>query len=248
MNQIETIMLVAERAEPARRFLMDNLAADGYRPLAARSEREARLKLRTEQPAVLLLGALSSEPDELALLRELRAGEAEADPALPVIRLGRGDTQLELLRSFEAGCDHFLPEPFSYLELRARVRASMKRVSEWDAPKRLLVGQLTVERRTRRAEHAGRPLALTRLEFELLAHLAAAPTQVFTKDELLREVWGFQSPGRTRTLDAHAARLRAKLAAAGAPQLVHTVRGVGYRLSLGSPPVAEAIERERHAA
>jgi DNA-binding response OmpR family regulator len=116
------------------------------------------------------------------------------------------------------------------------VRACIQRAREWQPPRRLVVGALVVDRDARRALHAGRELRVSRLEFDLLAHLAAEPTRVFTKCELLREVWGFKAMGNTRTVDAHACRLRRKLARAGAPHLIHNTRGVGYRLSLGPVP------------
>ena len=252
MGDTRTTLLVAEGDESTRAFLLDNLAADGYKPLGAQTEEETRLKLRNHGPALLLLGRLGEDRRTLPLVRAIRSGEAGGDPCLPVIVLGDRDEELELLRAFEAGCDHFMPKPFSYIELRARVRACIRRAREWRVPRRLVVGALVVDRDQRKALHAGQELWLSRLEFDLLAHLAAQPTRVFTKWELLREVWGFRSEGDTRTVDAHACRLRKKLARAGAPHLIHNRRGVGYRLSLGSVP-AEAkplavSSRNGHAA
>jgi DNA-binding response OmpR family regulator len=242
MDHTPTTLLVAERDETTRAFLIDNLAADGYEPLGAQTDEETRLKLRNHGPALLLLGCLGRRGRSLALLRAIRAGRAGSDPCLAVIVLGEGDGELELLRAFDAGCDHYMGRPFSYMELRARVRACLWRVQEWRVPRRLVVGALVVDRDQRRARHGGQELCLSRLEFELLSHLAAAPTRVFTKWELLREVWGFRSEGNTRTVDAHACRLRRKLARAGAPHLIQNTRGVGYRLSVGSvPSEAEAL-------
>jgi DNA-binding response OmpR family regulator len=238
MEDIPTTLLVAERDEDTRAFLLDNLAADGYEPLGAQTEEETRLKLRNHGPALLLLGRLRQDRQALALLRAIRSGEAAGDPTLPVIVLGDNGEELELLRAFEAGCDHFLPMPFSYLELRARVRACIRRAREGRVPRRLVVGALVVDPEERKARHAGEELGLSRLEFDLLAHLAGAPTRVFTKWELLRDVWGYQLPANTRSIDAHACRLRKKLRLAGAPHLIANVRGVGYRLSAG-PVVAE---------
>jgi DNA-binding response OmpR family regulator len=253
MDDTPTTLLVADRDESTRAFLLDNLAADGYEPVGAQTAQETRLKLRNHGPALLVLGGLDHSRDSLALLRAIRSGEAGADPSQPVILLGERGGELELLRAFEAGCDHFVPKPFSYVELRARVRARIWRTQEWRVQRRLVVGRLVVDRDERKASHDGRELALSRLEFDLLAHLAAAPTRGFTKWELLREVWGFRSEGRTRTVDAHACRLRKKLAQAGAPHLVQNTRGLGYRLSLGQVParpeqVAVVASRNGHAA
>jgi DNA-binding response OmpR family regulator len=253
MHDTSTMLLVAERDESTRAFLLHNLAADGYELIGAQTEQETRVKLRNYGPALIVLGGLGDDHRALRLVRAIRSGEVGGDPSVPVVMLGDRDDDLELLRAFEAGCDHFVAKPVSYLELRARVRACIRRTREWRLPGRLVVGALMVDRDARKALHAGRELCLSRLEFDLLAHLAAQPTRVFTKWELLREVWGFRSKGNTRTVDAHACRLRKKLAQAGTPHLIHNTRGVGYRLSL-SPvpahpePLTTAASRNGHAA
>jgi DNA-binding response OmpR family regulator len=196
MHDTPTTLLVAERDESSRAFLLDNLAADGYEPLGAHTEEETRVKFRNHGPALVVLGRISDDRQRLSLVRAIRAGDAGGDATVPMILLGEGGDELELLRAFEAGCDHFMPKPFSYLELRARVRASIRRAREWQPPRRLVVGALVVDRDARKALHAGQELCLSRLEFELLARLAVQPTRVFTKAELLREVWG--SPQRAR--------------------------------------------------
>jgi DNA-binding response OmpR family regulator len=253
MEDTPTTLLVAERDEQTRVFLLDNLAADGYEPLGAQTEEETRMKLCNHGPALLLLGGLGEDRRTLPLVRAIRSGEAGGDPTLPVIVLGERDAELGLLRAFEAGCDHFVAKPFSYLELRARVRACIRRTQEWQLPRRLVVGALVVDRDARRALHAGREVPLYRREFDLLAHMAAQPTRVLTKWELLRDVWGYRAKGKTRTVDAHACRLRRKLALAGAPHLVQNVHGVGYRLSVAAVPPREkpeaaALSRNGHAA
>ncbi|MDQ3647644.1 MAG: response regulator transcription factor [Actinomycetota bacterium] len=139
-------------------------------------------------------------------------------------------TPAPLLRAFEAGADHYMGRPVPYLELRARVSACARRNEGWHERRRLSVGPLIVDHDERRARFGGQLIELTRMEFAFLTHLAGSPSRVFTKYELLREVWGYQSEGRTRTVDAHACRLRRKLEAAGAREHVVNVRGVGYRL------------------
>jgi DNA-binding response OmpR family regulator len=190
MHDTPTTLLVAERDESTRAFLVDNLAADGYEPLGAQTEEETRLKLRNHGPTALVLGGLGDGRRPLVLVRAVRSGEAGGDPCLPVIVLGERGEELGLLRAFEAGCDHFVPKPFSYIELRARVGACLRRALEWHVPRRLVIGALMVDQDARKAAHAGEELVLSRIEFDLLAHLAAQPTRVFTKCELLRDVWG----------------------------------------------------------
>jgi DNA-binding response OmpR family regulator len=216
--------------------------ADGYEVEGASATRELRLKAGWGCD-LLLLGELHEPGAALRFLRTLRAGEAaadELDPALPVLVLLADRSQLALLRAFEAGCDDAVPSGVSYLELRARVRAILRRARRGEPMSPRRIGALIVDPRRREASHAGVPLVLTRLEFELLCRLASEPGRVFTKRELLRTVWGFKAEPRTRTVDAHALRLRRRLARAGARERVENVRGVGYRLVPGGPVAAAA--------
>jgi DNA-binding response OmpR family regulator len=144
-----------------------------------------------------------------------------------VILSGRSG-EADRLRGFEAGADDYLAKPFHYPELVARVSAVLRRrAGARRGPIRL--GDLTVDPSTRRVTVGDRQVELANKEFALLRALAAEPRRVFTKDELLRDVWGFRSKGRTRTLDSHASRLRRKLDPEGA-RYVFNCWGVGYRL------------------
>jgi DNA-binding response OmpR family regulator len=144
---------------------------------------------------------------------------------------------VDRLRGFERGADDFVIKPFSYAELRWRIVAVLRRTSERRGRGRLRVGALELDPTAREVRLRGRPVPLSQKEFALLRALAAEPTRVWTKAELLRDVWGFRSLGTTRTLDSHACRLRHKLAAHG-DRFVINVWGVGYRLVDG--PVEEA--------
>jgi len=141
------------------------------------------------------------------------------------------------MKVFQRGCDDFLVKPFSYGELRLRLAALLRRTRERPAQGRLRVGELELDPVSREVSLRGARVALSQKEFALLQRLAAEPTRVFTKGELLRDVWGFLAPGATRTLDSHACRLRQKLSARG-DRFVVNVWGVGYRLIDG--PVDDA--------
>jgi DNA-binding response OmpR family regulator len=149
---------------------------------------------------------------------------------IPVIVLGDPDSDsVDCVRALEGGCDDFVPRPFDYEELLARIRAVLRRTAP-PAREVLRAGSIEVDRSTRRVRVAGLPVALAGKEFELLLRLIGEPERVFTKEELLRDVWDFRSLGRTRTLDSHASRLRRKLTANGDGPFVTNVWGVGYRL------------------
>ena len=135
------------------------------------------------------------------------------------------------MRGFARGADDYLVKPFSYAELLGRVRAVLRRASARSARGALRVGDLTLDPLTRAVRLGGRELELSAKEFALLHQLAEDPERVYTKRELLRDVWGFVAMGNTRTLDAHACRLRKKLGAEGGRPWVLNVRGVGYRLT-----------------
>jgi DNA-binding response OmpR family regulator len=214
-------LLLAE-AEPAtREFLARHLASDGFAVLGADAGREA----------LELVGGLPDAP-ALEVCRVLREGEPGCswDRDVPVIVLGeaRADA-VDRVHAFERGCDDFVPRPFHYEELVARIHAVLRRTQP-GLRERLAAGPVAIDRATRLVTVHGLAVALSAKEYELLVKLATQPTRVFTKEELLRDVWGFRSLGRTRTLDSHASRLRRKLARAGAADCVLNVWGVGYRL------------------
>ena len=199
-------------------------------PLAAGSVADARQLIATESPAIAVLDLGLPDGDGLALLTELRRPESELDPGLPVLILSGRASELDRVRGFERGADDYLVKPFSYPELRLRLAALLRRTAGRTGIGRIRVRALELDPRSREVWVRGEPIHLSRKEFALLALLARAPTYTFTRAQLLREVWGFQtSEVKTRTLDSHAHRLRIKLSAPTDPYIVN-VWGVGYRL------------------
>jgi DNA-binding response OmpR family regulator len=157
----------------------------------------------------------------------------------PVILIGsEAAGSLECVDALRRGCDDYVERPFDYQELVERIRAVLRRTRPRD-PEVVEAPPIHIEPRTRVARVDGHRLSLAQMEFELLLTLAREPDRVFTKTELLRDVWGYRVTGRTRTVDSHASRLRRKLREAGASvELVNNVWGVGYRLYDAVPTIA----------
>jgi DNA-binding response OmpR family regulator len=234
-------LLLAETEPGTREFLERHLASEGFEVLGAEAERETLELIERERPDLVLVGGLP-DASGLELCRRLREGEPGRswDRDVPVILLGepRADA-VDRVHAFARGCDDFVPRPFHYEELVARIHAVLRRTQPGGRD-RLAAGPIAIDRATRRVTVHGLPVTLSAKEFELLVKLAGDAARVFTKEELLRDVWGFRSIGRTRTLDSHASRLRRKLTLAGAEECVLNVWGVGYRLLAEQEAVRES--------
>jgi len=197
------LILVVEESERIRAFLAEQLAADGYEVLLAESRRHALALLGTHRPQ-LVLADLNGQT--LGLLDAVRRGEApvgDFDPQTPMIALTSRTDELTRVRVLERGGDDVVAKPFSYPELRGRIRALLRRAHEPRAQALSRVGALTVNHLTREVRVGERPVSLAGKEFALLHALIADPTRVYTREELLRAVWGLGSWARTRTLDSH---------------------------------------------
>jgi DNA-binding response OmpR family regulator len=217
-------VLVAEPESETREYLGRHLRDDGFDVLDAARRSDALELAERSRPDVVLLA-------ELDLCLRLRRGEPGRswDRNVPVIVLAPTSDPVERVRALDRGADDVIGRPFAYEELLARIRALLRR-STTSTAEVLDAGELTIDRRTRRVTVSETRVPLSAKEFELLAWLAAEPYRVFTKEELLREVWGFRALGRTRTLESHASRLRKKLRVAGGDRFIVNVWGVGYRL------------------
>ena len=218
-------LLLAEPEPGTRTFLQRHLADDGFDVVPAAGPDALELAEQAK-PDLVLLGDAAA----LELCRRIREGEPGRawNRDVPVIVLGQTDADaVDRVRAFDRGCDDFVPRPFVYDELVARIRAVLRRTSP--RRERIVAGEVAIDTMTRGVFVAGRLVHLAGKEYELLLKLASDPARVFTKEELLRDVWGFRSRGRTRTLDSHASRLRRKLGGGTEPYVIN-VWGVGYKL------------------
>jgi len=227
-------VIVCDDDPLTREMLCSNLADDRYAACPAESAEEALRHCRYSTPDLLLLDLGLPDASGLTVIREIRRASDPApafDPKLPIVVIsGRGDGA-DRVRALREGADDYLVKPLLYEELLLKVGKQLERRSALrSGPTK--VGLLTVDTATREVRVGDRPVALANKEFELLRTLAAEPRRVFTKEELLRDIWGYRVPGRTRTLDSHASRLRRKLDPERG-RFVVNCWGVGYRLVEG---------------
>lgn len=224
-------VVVCEDDTATLELLCDNLVADRFGVLPAPSASDALRLCRYKQPDLMLLDLTLPDASGLDVLQEIREADgvvSRFDPRLPVIILtGRGANE-DRVRGLEFGADDYLVKPFIHAELRARIMAVLRRVEQRRSGP-LRVGEIVVDPARWRAWVGKREVKLSKKEFSLLRVLAADPHRVFSKRELLGEVWGYRAPTKTRTLDSHASRLRRKLDPDRA-RFVINCWGVGYRL------------------
>jgi DNA-binding response OmpR family regulator len=224
-------VVVCEDDTTTLELLCDHLVADRFGVLPAPCASDALRLCRYKQPDLMLLDLTLPDASGLDVLREIREADGVAsrfDPRLPVIVLSGRGADADRVRGLDVGADDYVVKPFHYPELRARIGAVLRRGEERrEGPCR--VGEIVVDPARRKAWVGQREVQLSNKEFSLLRVLASDPHRVFSKQELLADVWGYRTPARTRTLDSHASRLRRKLDPEGGGYVVNCW-GVGYRL------------------
>ena len=219
------LVMVIEDEKEIRDLLRYNLERAGFRVAAFADGEEGLAQLFASRPDAVVLDLMLPGRNGLEILREVRGEPATAD--VPVLVLTARGAEMDKLLGFEHGADDYLTKPFSPRELVARLRALLRRSQPATGGHALESGSLRVDPSSREASVAGRRLALTPREFDLLAFLLRHPGRVVSRDELLRKVWGYDYLGETRTVDVHVRRLRQKLGAQHA--FIETVTGAGYK-------------------
>ncbi|MCC6379277.1 MAG: phosphate regulon transcriptional regulator PhoB [Burkholderiales bacterium] len=223
-------VILAVEDEPAILELLElSLADAGYDVRAARDAEAAQRMLKDELPDLLLLDWMLPGKSGLALARELRAGARTRE--LPIIMVtARGD-EGDRVAGLEAWVDDYVTKPFSPRELKARIKAVLRRRAPEAAQEPLSVGPIRLDPATHRVTVDDRPVPLGAAEFRLLRYLLARPERVHTRSQLLDGVWGERAEIEERTVDVHVRRLRLALEPFGAQHLIETVRGSGYRVA-----------------
>ena len=219
-------ILVVDDEPDALELIEVNLKAAGFEVLVADDGREALQKARASTPDLILLDVMLPEMDGLEVCKTLRRDTATA--RIPIIMLTARAAEMDRVLGLELGADDYITKPFSPRELILRVKNLLERSSpEWKKSEQIRVGGLVIDQPRHRVTHMGKPLVLTATEFRLVTVLAERKGRVQSREQLLRDVWGYESPIDTRTVDTHMRRLREKLG--GAAKYLDTVRGVGYR-------------------
>ncbi len=209
-----------------------NLAKAGYKVLRAETGEKGLEVLRSAQVDLVLLDCMLPGMDGMEVLREIRADLQLS--LLPVMMLTAKGDEIDKVLGLELGADDYLSKPFSLRELEARVKALLRRSAlthRGTQPKeQFQSGGLVVNHEAREVTLQGTPVILSRKEYELLHMLITHPNQVFTREQLLEQIWGYDYFGETRTVDVHIRSLRKKLEKnPEQPEYIRTVRGIGYK-------------------
>ncbi|MBP1759439.1 MAG: response regulator with CheY-like receiver domain and winged-helix DNA-binding domain [Firmicutes bacterium] len=222
-------VIVVDDEEPILELLRFNLEKEGYRVLLAKDGQEALDCVEKEQPDLMILDLMLPGMDGLEVCRRIRL--IPKYQQLPIIMLSAKGEVLDKVLGLELGADDYMTKPFSPRELLARIKARLRRVvSRGEEDSQVLRGDLRIDVKGFRVFVRGEETELTPKEFELLRVLVAQPGRVFSRDDLLERIWGYEYDGDTRTVDVHVRHLRLKIENDPSnPEYIETLRGIGYR-------------------
>ncbi len=212
-----------EDDESIRDFVLYALNNSGMEAEGFELPSELYEALQKRVPDLLLLDIMLPEEDGLSVLKKLRSRDDTY--RLPVIMLTARSAEYDKVNGLDAGADDYLTKPFGAMELIARINALLRRVRR-DSDDMIKLRGLTIDVKSRKVIYEGKNVGLTNKEYCLLLILVKNVGKVLTRDELLRQVWGFDFSGESRTVDVHIRTLRSKLGSGG--ELIETIRGVGY--------------------
>ncbi len=221
-------ILVVEDEPILRETLAEAVEAEGFRAVQAADGRAALERFRADKPDLVLLDLMLPELSGLEVTRHIRA-----ESSIPIVMLTARDAEVDKVVGLELGADDYVTKPFSLRELSARIRAVLRRADNAGdpLPPHVQLGTVEVDLAGHRVLRNGAEIPVKPKVFELLAFLLRHPGQVMSRDQLLEQVWGYDYPGETRTVDVHVHWLRSAVEPEPTnPTLVQTVRGVGYVL------------------
>jgi DNA-binding response OmpR family regulator len=218
------ILLVEDEIKLAR-FIELELESEGYRVTVAHDGMSGLSLARESDPDLAILDWMMPGLTGVELCRRLRATGIK----IPVILLTAKDEVGDRVTGLDAGADDYLVKPFSIEELLARIRAHLRRTQETDTDV-LQFEDLSLNRRTREVHRGQRSIELTAKEFDLLQYLMSHPRQVFTREQILENIWGYDFLGDSNIIEVYVRYLRLKLEQDSEKRLIHTARGVGYSL------------------
>jgi two-component system phosphate regulon response regulator PhoB len=219
-------ILIVEDEQALNLLLRYNLESEGYEvEIVARGD-DAELRIAETSPDLVILDWMLPGVSGIEICRRLRA-RAETKQ-LPILMLTARGEESERVRGLGTGADDYVVKPFSLPELIARVHALLRRARPEQTMKVLTAGDITLDREKKRVHRAGRELQLGPTEFRLLEFLMASPGRVFTREQLLDQVWGRETYIDERTVDVHVGRLRKALSRGREADPIRTVRGSGY--------------------
>jgi len=221
-------ILIADDEPDLRKMLTAYLMAEGFETAVASDGNQALERVRADRPDLIVLDVGMPGIDGFEVLRRVRA---ESD--VPVIMLTARSEEVDRVVGLTVGADDYVTKPFSPRELAARIKAVLRRGRRPSDDEVLRYPGISIDLGRREVLRDGQPVSLSTLEFDLLAALATAPRRVFTRDQLLQRVWGFDYFGVDRVVDVHVGNIRKALGDDAAdPAVIGTVRGVGYRFLL----------------
>ncbi|MEP7161969.1 MAG: MtrAB system response regulator MtrA [Dermatophilaceae bacterium] len=221
---METRVLIVDDDLALAEMLGIVLRAEGLEVMHRPDGPSALDAFRTFHPDLVLLDVMLPGMDGIEVCRRIRA-----ESMVPIVMLSARTDTIEIVVGLESGADDYVSKPFKPQELIARVRARIRR-GEPAEPERLTIGDLVIDVAGHSVKRDGVPVPLTPLEFDLLVALSRKPWQVFSREVLLEQVWGYRHAGDTRLVNVHVQRLRSKIEKdPERPEIVVTVRGVGYK-------------------
>lgn len=215
----------AEDDKSIRELVIYALKNTGFEAEGLENSTELFAAIEKRKPRLILLDIMLPDEDGISILKKLRSDEKTA--TIPVIMVTAKNTEYDKITGLDSGADDYVSKPFGVMELISRINAVLRRTSG-DTSHSISYKSITVNQSMHAVTADGEPVELTLKEYELLSLMISNLGVVFTRDNLLNKIWGYDFDGETRTVDVHVRTLRAKLGHSG--DIIETVRGVGYRI------------------